>query len=141
MKYILYIKQLRKGDYIIMNGQDLLLSLIASQPFTGASDIDIMKTYIISKGLEEEAINMITELKNNKKVFIKEYAAILIDAVEDFLEEKNVIIENDEKENEQGEAIIYGTDFDILMAAILPVLKDLVNKINPSIEIDVDNWN
>lgn len=54
----------------------------------------------------------------------RESVAFLIDAVDDFLEEKGVEIENDEKEDDELDAaIIYGSDFDDVEERFKEVLK------------------
>ena len=40
---------------------------------------------------------------------LRQYSACIIDIVEDFLEEHNINIENDEKQDSDNPAIIYGT--------------------------------
>ena len=45
---------------------------------------------------------------------LRQYSACIIDIVEDFLEEHNINIENDEKQDSDNPAIIYGTDYDVL---------------------------
>lgn len=42
----------------------------------------------------------------------------IIDIFEDFLEEKGIEIENDEKEDDADAAILYGTDYGNLESAI-----------------------
>ena len=45
------------------------------------------------------------------------FLADLIEDVEDFLEEKGVLIPNGEKLGDEGESAIYGTDYGNLMEA------------------------
>ncbi len=47
----------------------------------------------------------------------------IIDVFEDFLESKGVQIENADKTGDEGEAIIYGEDFDTLMDEVSDVLS------------------
>ena len=54
---------------------------------------------------------------------IRESVAFLIDAIDDFLEEKGVEIENDEKEDDEDAAIIYGSDFDDVEERLRETLK------------------
>ena len=63
----------------------------------------------------------------------KMFPAVLIDVFEDFLTEKNVKIPNDEHEGDEGEAIIYGSDFDQLMG----MLSDTCNQFGIKIS---DSW-
>lgn len=79
-----------------------------------------------------------TPLGAEKVVFAKEYAACLIDIVEDFLEEKGIKIQNDEHEGDEGEAIIYGSDFDYLLEKFVGTIEDLCN--NFSLAVDKENW-
>lgn len=53
-----------------------------------------------------------------------ELPANIIDIFEDFLDERNVEIDNDEHQGDEGEAIIYGSDFDFLMEKITETLRN-----------------
>ena len=53
----------------------------------------------------------------------RECVAVLIDTIEDFLESKGVTITNDEKEGAEGEAIIYGSDYDELEKRLQATLE------------------
>ncbi len=55
--------------------------------------------------------------------FCRETIATIIDVFEDFLESKGVRIENGEHEGNEGEAIIYGSDFDNLMDGVIGTLE------------------
>lgn len=72
------------------------------------------------------------------KIYAKEYAAAIVDIFEDFLEEKGIEIPNDEHEGDEGEAIIYGNDFDLLMERITETIKHLCEDIG--CEVDTDYW-
>lgn len=72
------------------------------------------------------------------KIFAKEYAAAIIDVIEDFLTEKDVVIDNDEHDNIEDEAIIYGSDFDFLMDKIVGTISELCSNIG--CEVDTENW-
>ena len=68
-----------------------------------------------------------------KKVFLKEYAACIIDDFEDFLEEKDVA----DREEETG-ANIFGEDFDRLMEKVLDKLSMICAE--AGIPYDRENW-
>lgn len=51
------------------------------------------------------------------------FLAELIETVEDFLEEKGVLISNDEKIGDDGESAIYGTDYGNLMEAFREICR------------------
>lgn len=74
---------------------------------------------------------------------LRQYSACIIDIVEDFLEEHNINIENDEKQNSDNPAIIYGTDYDVLDQKITGTLDKLISDYNKNIiaavVIDKDN--
>ena len=61
------------------------------------------------------------------------FPAAIIDMFEDFLEEKGVQIENAERNGDEGEAILYGSDYDQLSAGII----DICEKHGISVE---DSW-
>ena len=52
------------------------------------------------------------------KYELPEFVGQLIDIFEDFLEERNVVLENSEREEDEDAAIIYGTDYGELQSAI-----------------------
>ena len=74
---------------------------------------------------------------------LRHYSACIIDIVEDFLEEHNINIENDEKQDSDNPAIIYGTDYDVLDQKITGTLDKLISDYNKNIiaavVIDKDN--
>ena len=74
---------------------------------------------------------------------LRQYSACIIDIVEDFLEEHNINIENDEKQDSDNPAIIYGTDYDVLDGKITDTLDKLISDYNKNIiaavVIDKDN--
>jgi len=74
---------------------------------------------------------------------LRQYSACIIDIVEDFLEEHNINIENDEKQDSDNPAIIYGTDYDTLDEKITDTLDKLISDYNKNIiaavVIDKDN--
>ena len=55
-----------------------------------------------------------------------DFVGQLIDVVEDFLESKGVVIENPEKTDSDDPAIIYGTDYDTLMAGFAGIIKNWI---------------
>ncbi|MBO4847057.1 MAG: hypothetical protein J5525_12305 [Lachnospiraceae bacterium] len=55
--------------------------------------------------------------------FCKETVATVIDVFEDFLESKNITIENEDKVGDEGEAIIFGKDYDTVQNQIISALK------------------
>ena len=74
---------------------------------------------------------------------LRQYSACIIDIVEDFLEEHNINIENDEKQDSDTPAIIYGTAHDVLDHKITGTLAKLISDYNKNIiaavVIDKDN--
>ena len=60
-------------------------------------------------------------------LYLREYSSCIIDTIEEFLEEKHVKIDNDEKDDETEEVIIFGSDFDSLSNSITGILLELVN--------------
>lgn len=64
---------------------------------------------------------------------LRQYSACIIDIVEDFLEEHNINIENDEKQDSDNPAIIYGTDYDALDGKITDALDKLISDYNKNI--------
>ena len=58
-----------------------------------------------------------------------ELLGCIIDVFEDFLEEKGIQIENDEREDDDNAAIIYGSDYDRLTSDVETILSnfDMLN--------------
>jgi hypothetical protein len=52
-----------------------------------------------------------------------EFIGQIIDIFEDFLEEKGIDIPNDEKEDSENPAIIYGTDYGILQTDLEDMME------------------
>lgn len=52
-----------------------------------------------------------------------EFVGQIIDIFEDFLEEKGISIENDERVGDEGEAIIFGSDYGMLQDSIEDTVK------------------
>lgn len=78
--------------------------------------------------------------KDNKPIYLRSYAATIIDVIEDFLEEKGIQIENDEKHEDALDAIIYGTDFDFLSDNIVSTLKKLVDDAKDADNINTETY-
>lgn len=71
-----------------------------------------------------DALTILVKEAEKPKVVPRESVATIIDIFEDFLEERNVTIDNPDKDGDETEAIIYGEDFDILMSGIIGVLEN-----------------
>lgn len=59
------------------------------------------------------------KMKKNRKIAIK-----ILDKFEELLEEKNITIPNDDREGEQDEACIYGSDYYDLEDPIVEILDN-----------------
>lgn len=66
-------------------------------------------------------IKELTHISNSEKM---ELIGCIIDVFEDFLESKGINIENEDKAGEEGEAIIYGGDYDELARGIEAILAE-----------------
>ncbi len=78
--------------------------------------IDIYQSHTLSYPEEYE--------QESEKTHNKELPANIIDIFEDFLDERDVEIDNDEHQGDEGKAIIYGSDFDSLMEKITETLRN-----------------
>ena len=56
--------------------------------------------------------------------FDLEFIGQLIDIFEDFLEERGVMLPNDEREQDEDAAIIYGTDYDQLQTELIDTMRN-----------------
>ncbi len=57
-------------------------------------------------------------------ILCKETVANIIDVFEDFLESKGVTLKNEDKTGDEGEAIIFGSDYDDIQNSVIDVLKN-----------------
>lgn len=75
-----------------------------------------------------------------KREELAEFVGQVIDIFEDFLEDRNIVLENDEKEGEETEANIYGSDYGELQTSIEDTLYNwnLVEKPNEEVIYHVD---
>lgn len=60
-------------------------------------------------------------VKNDDRM---EFLGSIIDIFEDFLENKNINIENPEKDDEEDAAIIYGSDYDELQGKLENMMRN-----------------
>ena len=57
-----------------------------------------------------------------------EFIGQIVDVFEDFLDEKGITIENEEREGDDDEAIIYGTDYDEIADGIREIISRWINR-------------
>ncbi len=105
------------------------IAYILSLEVKPGADIQPRAEIVFTNGAESlfvlETPEQILELisKKCKKTIPRESVAMLMDIFEDFLDQKGVKLENPEKSGEEGEAIIFGSDFDELMTGIIDTLE------------------
>ena len=71
-------------------------------------------------------------------ICLKPFAERMIDTIDEFLLEKGMTIENPEKEGDETEAVIYGSDYDDVEERILDVLRSLMAK--AGVPCDSELW-
>lgn len=83
-----------------------------------------------------------SSVSGEKELFLKNYAAGIIDTVEDWLDEKGVRIPNEERDKEDPEnaANIYGEDYDSLEYGIMNVLEELTESAGYSGSVITDRF-
>lgn len=98
-------------------------------------DADLFKTAVINlmpkksvcdynEGSIITYVNMrLEEIERNKQADGSEFYGQLIDAVEDFLDERNVTWPNPEREDCKNAAIIFGDDYDELKSAFQNIIE------------------
>ena len=81
------------------------------------------------------------------KFYSKEYAAPIIDVIEDFLEVRKVTLPDTKRLKEEAgdfdednEAILYGEDYDELINNISNAIANLVKEIRPDLEVNEDSF-
>lgn len=105
------------------------------------------KKYVVCKDclreLEKMHYNMSsTSMHPEEKdtINLREWSIPICDLMESLLAEKNIVIPNDDRLGDEGEARIYGSDYYTLEDGIVQLLKDLVNEVkkNPQKPINTD---
>ena len=90
---------------------------------------DIAFAESIKKSLSEISKNTKIIAENTKNSAIKnediaEFVGQIIDIFEDFLDEKKISLKNEEKEDSESPANIYGTDYGEIQANIEDLLRN-----------------
>ena len=85
-------------------------------------------------------MNNIDKETRDKTLFAMNYSAVMLDVFEDFLEEKGITIENDEKDEDSSDAILYGTDYDNIEQKLLPILVDFFKEAKTKTEINTESY-
>lgn len=57
-----------------------------------------------------------------------EFIGQIVDVFEDFLDEKGIEIENSEKDGDEGDAIIYGSDYDEIAEGIKEIISRWITR-------------
>jgi hypothetical protein len=57
-----------------------------------------------------------------------EFIGQIVDVFEDFLDEKGIEIENSEKDGDEGDAIIYGSDYDEIADGIREIISRWITR-------------
>jgi len=71
-------------------------------------------------------------------VYAKDWSAAIVDVFEDFLDSKGITIPNDEKEGIEGEAILYGSDWDSLVFEVSKHVEKLSKELGA--DVNLEDW-
>ena len=78
--------------------------------------------------------------KETKVISIREYAAGICDVFEDLLAEYDILIPDEDREGEEGEACLYGDAYYATEDRIVEILTELLERVkeNPDAKIQED---
>lgn len=111
-------------------------------------DVIVLET-IKDEPLPNDEVIVLETIKKDETINLRNYAASIIDTFEDFLDTKCVNIDgnkvvleidNDEKEGDDSEAIIYGTEYDELINSLLVPLVELVEEARKTKYNNIDTF-
>ena len=76
------------------------------------------------------------------KFKVRQFSADICSVFEDLLSEFDIYIPSDDREGEEGEACLYGTEYSIVEDGVTEILINLLEefKKNPNIEIDAEDY-
>lgn len=72
-----------------------------------------------------------------KKVKLRPFANKICDLFEDLLDEHNIDIPNDEREGDEEEAHLYGSDYYSLEDAVVEILTKFASEIDPNCNVEL----
>ena len=79
------------------------------------------------------------------RVFTKEIAKDIVEVFEDLLDENNIMIDDEFRNGDDGEACLFGETYDEILTKIECMIVEVVEKIDAQkkyeTEVEIDTWN
>ena len=138
MKFLINAFEKGKGDVTYYADDESMFKIFADDAVKNGKIISIEAEYIreipasVAKFAKEYGIP-VTEIKEQPVIELSaedepEFIGQLIDVFEDFLDGKGVEIKNSEREGDEDEAIIYGSDYDEVADGIREIISRWISK-------------
>lgn len=79
---------------------------------------------------------------NDSKLKVRQFSATICGVFEDLLGDLDIVIPSDDREGNEDEACLYGTEYSIVEDGVTEILVKLIDEIkkNPDIKIDSENY-
>ena len=138
MRFIINAEE-RNGNTVTYFADDVEMFMIhAKDAVKNGKIISIEAEYIrevpdVVANVAKEYGVPVTEMREHPVIELSaddepEFVGQLIDVFEDFLGEKGITIANDEREGDDDEAIIYGSDYDEIADGIREIISRWISK-------------
>jgi hypothetical protein len=138
MKFIINAFGKEKGDVTYYADDVEMFKIFADDAVKNGKIISIEAEYIreipasVAKIAKEYGVP-VTEIKEQPAIELSEddepeFIGQLIDVFEDFLDEKGITIENEEREGDEDDAIIYVSDYDEIADGIREIISRWISK-------------
>lgn len=97
---------------------------------------------IVEDGVTEILVDLIEELKDASDVDLKLFSSRICDEFEGILQDFDIYIPSEDREGEEYETHLYGTERDTVKDGVAKILVEFVEefKKNPDIEIDDEDY-
>lgn len=138
MKFLINAFEKGKGDVTYYADDESMFKIFADDAAKNGKIISIEAEYIreipasVAKIAKEYGVP-VTEIKEQPVIELSEddepeFIGQLIDVFEDFLDEKGITIENEEREGDEDDAIIYGSDYDEVADGIREIISRWISR-------------
>lgn len=138
MRFIINAEE-RNGNTVTYFADDVEMFMIhAKDAVKNGKIISIEAEYIRETPIEVVKVAKdcgvpIIEMKEHPVIELpaedeSEFIGQIVDVFEDFLEEKGIIIANDEKDGDEDDAIIYGSDYDEIADGIREIISRWISE-------------
>ena len=138
MRFVINSKE-RNGNKVAYYADDLeMFKIFAKEAIKNGKITSIEAEYIRETPIEVAKVAKdcgvpIVEMKEQPVIELpaedeSEFIGQIVDVFEDFLEEKGITIANEEKEGDDDDAIIYGSDYDEIADGIKEIISRWISE-------------